>query len=125
MSLESARTFTGTVREGDKVGRQIGFPTANISFDGSVLPGIYCGAVSLYGTAYMAALFISKARPAVLEAHILDFEGDLYGTTISVRIMDRIRDEIEDLPGYSLETLKSAIAGDVTRVRKIFATLKI
>lgn len=103
--LGHAFSFSGTVVQGNKIGRTMGFPTANIEINDAfklILPeGIYAARVGQQG----AALYIGK-RPTlsangkrVIEVNLLDFNGDLYDQTLKVEVLDFIR------PDKKLETL--------------------
>src|SRR3989344_2370267 len=95
----------GIVIRGKSEGRKLGFPTANVllAHKGEVKSGVYKGIAhlevqppsGLSGPAgeYLAALFVDE-KEEILEAHILDFEGDLYGKEIEVEIKEKIRDTI-------------------------------
>jgi riboflavin kinase/FMN adenylyltransferase len=96
----------GVVVTGDRRGRELGFPTANLRFDyAPAMPalGIYAGRVTEAGegvTAGHPALISIGTRPtfhagsAVLaEVHLLDFDGDLYGDLLGVELIARLRDE--------------------------------
>lgn len=104
--LGVAPYLQGMVVVGDRRGRELGFPTANLRFD--YLPampslGIYAGRVTQAGsrvTAGHPALISIGTRPtfhddaAVLaEVHLLDFDGDLYGALLGVELLARLRDE--------------------------------
>ncbi len=89
----------GKVVEGDKIGRQLGFPTANLDAASLVLPpgGVYATRTQYNGRDYRAALNIG-VRPTVtaglqlrVEAHLLDFEGDLYGAELELEIGEKLR----------------------------------
>ncbi len=92
----------GRVVHGDGRGRGIGFPTANLDLDHELLPpnGVYGAIARLNGERHLALLNIG-CRPTVdpgrtlpvVEAHLLDFEGDLYGKNLEVVFLMRIRDE--------------------------------
>jgi riboflavin kinase/FMN adenylyltransferase len=94
--------LSGTVIHGDKLGRKIGFPTANIevSEESKVVPanGVYACYVLLRGKKMKGMLNIGT-RPTVdgesrrVEVHILDYDEGFYGDTITLEIMNRIRDE--------------------------------
>ncbi len=114
-------SFTGKVVEGNKIGRSMGFPTANIEINDPhklVLPeGIYAAKTSTHN----AALYIG-VRPTlspdgkrVIEANILDFEGDLYGQNLSLEVLDFIR---PDKKLDSLEALKKQIGEDKKEIEK-------
>jgi len=81
----------GTVIEGRKRGRTLGYPTLNLCCEGEVASGVYCGSVEFDGVTYRAAFFKDKHLP-ILEAHILDFSGDVYGKIVTATIGKKIRD---------------------------------
>ena len=102
----------GVVVRGDGYGRKLGYPTANILLEDPIT-GVFAGEVTYKEAIYLAALFATEKRP-ILEAHLLDFEGDLYDEEIEVRIGEKIRDSKEFA---SEDELKQAIAEDVQKVR--------
>jgi riboflavin kinase/FMN adenylyltransferase len=92
----------GRVMEGDKIGRQLGFPTANLDVANLVLPpnGVYAACTRVAGKLFRAALnlglrpTVASAQPQLrVEAHLLDFAGDLYGSELEVEIGLKLRDE--------------------------------
>ncbi len=94
----------GTVRRGDARGRQLGYPTANVTVPTAILlpaDGIYAGWYQRPGgDVYAAAIslgrrptFYPHAGAPVLEAHLLDFDGQLYGEAARVRFVARLRGE--------------------------------
>jgi riboflavin kinase/FMN adenylyltransferase len=97
-------SLSGTVIEGKKIGKSIGFPTANIEPDSEykLIPdnGVYAVEVKLDDTVYPGMMSIGS-NPTVntdisfrsIEVHILNFEGDIYGKRISVVFRKRLRDE--------------------------------
>jgi riboflavin kinase/FMN adenylyltransferase len=96
-------TFSGEVTEGDRRGRTLGFPTANLlPRDGYVVPGhgVYaCRAHTADGEVHVAAtnvgvrpMFVT-GRGELIEAFLVDFEGDLYGTQLRVEFLKRLRGE--------------------------------
>lgn len=91
----------GRVVRGDQLGRKLGFPTANLEVAGRVLPpnGVYVAQATASGGAWSAVMNIG-VRPTVageaeprVEAHLLDFEGDLYGQELELIPGGRLRDE--------------------------------
>jgi len=114
----------GEVIEGDRRGRTIGFPTANVLPDPTVIVparGVYAGFVRIDGKEYAACTNIGVAptfdrAESRVEAHLLDFEGDLYGKTADVSFVRRIREE-KRFSG--VEELREQIARDVEEARKI------
>lgn len=109
--------ITGTVIHGDGYGRKLGYPTANISLD-KPLSGVFAGTATFKDKTYPAAIFASTRRP-ILEVHLLDFDGDLYGKILQVEINKKLREEKkfdEEAP------LRAAIEGDIDAVRAHFRT---
>ncbi|HEU4847149.1 MAG TPA: bifunctional riboflavin kinase/FAD synthetase [Rubrobacteraceae bacterium] len=114
----------GEVVMGDKRGRTIGFPTANVLADPAlVVParGVYAGFVRVGKDTYAACTNIGVAptferRESRVEAYLLGFEGDLYGREVDVSFLQRIREE-KRFSG--VEELKTQILRDVEAARRI------
>ena len=103
----------GVVVEGDRRGRELGFPTANVALSPDVcLPadGIYAGWFRATDAVWRPCAISLGRRPtfydaqeySLLEAHVLDFDGDLYGQSVAVQFVDRLRgeqrfDSVDDL----------------------------
>jgi cytidyltransferase-like protein len=112
------QTFTGVVIQGEKRGKALGFPTANIPYHDPDVSGIYAARVEVGDSSYLAAVYADHSR-GVLESHLLDYTGDLYGTTITVRLYKKIRDSKQ----YSTDAeLMRAIADDIQTIRAYFAS---
>lgn len=107
-------TIKGKVVQGEKKARSMGFPTANVLLNEDAEPGIYAGRVSIDGESYKAALYVSSKNLKLMEAHILDFEGDLYDKEIDLRVYDKIRD---DFDATDEEKLKTIIENDIEMIR--------
>lgn len=100
--------IAGTVVHGRHLGRTLGYPTANLRFGGKTpaLSGIYATRVHGVGTQPWPSVSNFGTRPTVggveplLEAHLFDFDGDLYGRRIEVEFVAKLRDEekFDDLP---------------------------
>lgn len=114
----------GIVVEGDHRGRALGFPTANLDANGASVPddGVYAGYTTrVDGTRYLSAISVGT-RPhyygddaaLVVEAHLLDFDGDLYGERLQVEIEQLIREQARF---ESEGELRAQIAADVEAVR--------
>ena len=113
----------GRVLSGDKIGRQLGFPTANLDAANLVLPpnGVYAACARVDEKLYRAALNIG-VRPTVasaepnlrVEAHLLDFNGELYGAELELELGERLRAERKF---SSAAELSAQIAQDVGAVR--------
>ncbi|TNE52736.1 MAG: bifunctional riboflavin kinase/FAD synthetase [Bacteroidetes bacterium] len=123
--------FTGTVVPGNQIGRQLGFPTANVHISDryKLIPphGIYAAQVSLDDRLYDAMLYIGQ-RPTIagttgksVEVNILDFDGDLYGKKISVEVLDFIRPD-KRLDG--MEALRAQIEADKVEILKRLQALR-
>ena len=115
--------ISGKVVIGDKIGRKLGFPTANLEVTGLVLPpnGVYAALTKRKGKLYRVALNIGY-RPTVasgkqlrVEAHLLDFHGELYNMELEIEIGEKLREEKKF---GSVEELKEQIARDVASVRE-------
>lgn len=102
----------GRVVAGDRRGTTLGYPTANIPLPAG-LAGVYAGIVTVPDAEHAAALFADPAR-GILEAHLLDFSGDLYGSDIEIEVLEKIRDGAAFATD---EELRRAIAADVVAVR--------
>ncbi|GIP33117.1 bifunctional riboflavin kinase/FAD synthetase [Paenibacillus sp. J2TS4] len=125
MLLGRRYSVRGIVVEGDKRGRTIGFPTANIDPDEPfVMPlnGVYAAKVSWEGHVYYGAAnigvkptFSGDRKIPVLEVHLLDFEGDIYGKKLEVEFLYFIRHEKKFT---SVDELVSQIQADVRQIRQ-------
>ncbi|MBR4839657.1 MAG: riboflavin biosynthesis protein RibF [Paludibacteraceae bacterium] len=109
----------GTVVDGYKLGRQLGYPTANIelSYDKKCVPdvGVYAVKVRLEGTIYEGMLYIGN-RPTIangehpsIEVNLFDFDQDIYGKELEIVFIDRIRKQMK-FP--DTDSLKAQIAKD-------------
>ena len=121
-------TMSGRVAHGEHLGRQLGFPTANIVLRRRPpLAGIFAVEAELEethrvlrGVANVGRRPTVKENAAVLlEVHLFDSTGDIYGRHLRVKFLSKLRDE-EKYDG--LEALRVAIAGDAARARQFFAT---
>lgn len=116
----------GTVVHGQQLGRTLGFPTANLRFAGKqpALRGIYATWVHGVGDTPWPSVSSFGTRPTVdgveplLEAHLFDFSGDLYGRRIEVEFVARLRDE-EKFP--DLASLTAQMQRDAEQARAILA----
>jgi riboflavin kinase/FMN adenylyltransferase len=118
--------YEGTVVEGDKRGRELGFPTANlVPADDLVHPGhgVYAG----FANGHPAAIHVGvrpmfeTGRGLLIEPYLIDFEGDLYGKTLRVAFIARLRGE-KRFP--SVEELIAAINRDVEQARELTASFR-
>ena len=116
-------TILGTVKEGEKLGRKLGFPTANLSAHSEQFPpnGVYVTEARLAGAFYRGVAnlgyrpTVSAGKPErLLELHLFDLNKDIYGEEVEVRFLRYLRPErkFENLDG-----LKAQIARDVEKAR--------
>ncbi|ACK49653.1 riboflavin biosynthesis protein RibF [Methylocella silvestris BL2] len=116
-------SIVGEVLAGQKLGRELGFPTANIRPDPTcrLRHGIYAVRVDIGGVLHDGVASFGR-RPtvdngeALLEAHVFDFSGDLYGQTLEVFFVGWIRPEEKFA---SLDALKAQIAADAAKARQM------
>ena len=123
--LGRAYELEGRVVHGDHRGRSIGFPTANVDLEGvsALAMGVYAARASIEGdpARYRAAVNLGM-RPTFsgssprLEAHLIDFDGDLYGRLLRIVFIARLRDERKFA---SLEALKGQLAEDVAAAARM------
>ncbi|RTR34630.1 bifunctional riboflavin kinase/FAD synthetase [Shewanella atlantica] len=117
-------TLCGKVAHGEKIGRTLGFPTANIALKRQVSPVRGVFAVKLYwdnsdtyeGVANVGFRPTVNGQVCQLEVHLFDFDGDLYGRTVEVELVAKIRDE---QPFQSLEALKKQINNDANKAKAL------
>lgn len=106
-------TLTGTVVRGQGLGTKLGFPTANVDVQGAP-PGVW--QVEVLGRKAVCNVgtrpTVSGEKKLVVEVHIPDFSGDLYGQRLEIKFLRKIRDEIRF---ESVEALKAQIAEDVVK----------
>jgi riboflavin kinase/FMN adenylyltransferase len=120
----------GVVVEGAKRGREIGFPTANLATDNDLIPphGVYATALSVDGAVYPSVTNIGQ-RPTfgdqlatTVEAHVIGRSMDLYGRTLRLAFVQRLRDERKFA---DIEGLQEQIAADVRRAARLFDRLSV
>lgn len=115
----------GQVGHGQKLGRQLGFATANLRIKHNPLPmtGVFAVEVAGLGDKPLPGVANLGVRPTVggtrplLEVHLFDFDRDIYGAHISVRFVHKLRDE-QRFPNF--DALKAQIAADAAAARAFF-----
>ena len=124
--LGRAYFIDGVVGRGDGRGRTLGIPTANLEPVNEILParGVYVGRVTVPERGTWGTVVNVGRRPTfggtrtTVEAHLLDFDGDLYGGSLRLAFTERLRDE-RAFPGP--EALIAQIREDVARARALLA----
>ena len=120
-------TILGTVREGSKLGRQLGFPTANLSAHSEQFPpnGVYFVEAWLEGVLHHGVVNVGfrptvsgEIAERVIEVHLLDFHRDIYGADIEIKFVQFLRPEKKF---ESVEALGEQIAADVKKARELCA----
>lgn len=121
----------GEVIGGEQRGRELGYPTANMSIDGLHPPkfGVYAVLVDIaegphkghyHGAASIGVRPMFNGQVPNIETFLFDFKGDLYGTTLSVALVDYLRPELKF---DSLEALIEQMDADCNQARQILAAL--
>jgi riboflavin kinase/FMN adenylyltransferase len=114
---------SGIVIDGDKLGRELGFPTANLKpSPNKLIPkdGVYAGTAIINDNGYKAAISIgtrptvTQSTDRVVEALLLDFDGDLYGKKIFITLSSYLREQIKF---STMDKLKEQMKADVDLVR--------
>jgi len=120
----------GTVVTGKRRGRELGFPTANLQSENELLPpnGVYATTTTIDGVVH-ASLTNVGVRPTfgdtttpIIEAYIFGFNGDLYGRSLRLGFVQRLRDErkFEDV-----DALRAQMEADRRRAERLFAQLSV
>ena len=123
LCLARPLAIRGIVVTGDRRGKELGYPTVNLDTGGRLLPGdgVYAGRTTLDGRSYPAAISVgtkpmfAMGEQRTFEAHILGFEGDLYGQTLEVEVTRWLRDQ-QSFPG--VQGLIEQMGRDVARVKE-------
>jgi riboflavin kinase/FMN adenylyltransferase len=110
------------VVEGERLGGRLGIPTANIRFENEIVParGVYiCKAISS-GVEYSAVTNVGlrptfEGKKLTVEAHLLDFSENLYGSRLDLQFLHRLREERKF---ESVDELKAQILRDISAARE-------
>ena len=117
-------SIRGEVQQGRQLARNLGYPTCNVGLHRRTLPlhGVFACEVRLADRFFTAAVnvgykpTVTDERAALLEAHLLDFDEDLYGKTIEVIFRKKIREEMKF---DGLDALKAQMSRDIDKVREM------
>ena len=127
--LGRAYYVDGAIVEGRKRGRELGFPTANLQTENELVPpnGVYATIMTIDGITHGGVTNIGM-RPTfgetvpTIETHVLDYSGNLYGHTVRLAFVQRLRDErrFEDV-----DALRAQIDADKRRAERLFTRLSV
>ncbi len=127
--LGRAYYVDGAIVEGRKRGRELGFPTANLETTNELVPpnGVYATIMTIDDVAHGGVTNIG-VRPTfgetvpTIETHVLDYSGNLYGHTVRLAFVQRLRDErrFEDV-----DALRAQIEADTRRAARLFTRLAV
>jgi riboflavin kinase / FMN adenylyltransferase len=127
--LGRAYYVDGTIVEGKRRGRELGFPTANLETQNELVPpnGVYATIMTIDGVVHGGVTNIGL-RPTfgesvpTIETHVLDYSGNLYGHTVRLAFVQRLRDErrFEDV-----DALRAQIDADKRRAERLFTRLAV
>ena len=120
--------FSGEISHGDERGRTMGFPTLNIPYPLELVTpkfGVYASMAEIDGKNYKAVTDIGvrptfKTDYVISETHVMDFEGDLYGKTAKIHLVDFIRGETKF---SGIDELKAAISADKKTAAEILKSV--
>jgi riboflavin kinase / FMN adenylyltransferase len=122
--------LAGTIVEGRRRGREIGFPTANLQTANELIPpnGVYATTLTIDGIVHAALTNIGlnptfgDSTTATIETYVLQYDGDLYGREVQLGFVQRFRDErrFDDVDG-----LKAQIEADRRRAERLFTRLSV
>jgi riboflavin kinase/FMN adenylyltransferase len=123
-------TIEGVVVEGARRGRELGFPTANLSTDNDLVPptGVYATAAEIGGTRWPAVTNVGvrptfeAAGRVTVEAHVLGLQADVYGARLALSFVQRLRDERRFA---DVDALREQIAADVRRAKRLFDNISV
>jgi riboflavin kinase/FMN adenylyltransferase len=122
--------LAGTIVEGRRRGRELGFPTANLQTDNELIPphGVYATTLTVEGIVRAAVTNIGvnptfgDGSATSIETHLLKYEGQLYGQNVQLGFVQRLRDErrFEDV-----DALRAQIEADCRRAERLFTRLSV
>lgn len=124
--MDALYTITGTVVEGKKRGKDLGFPTINLKLEQPIESGIYASHVYVDNNEYIAATFVGEVKTFgendyKLESYIMDFDQNIYGKNVKIVLHKKIRDNMKF---DSVNDLIKQIKEDVSNIRTYFAHSK-
>ncbi|MDV6031790.1 MAG: bifunctional riboflavin kinase/FAD synthetase [Phycisphaera sp. RhM] len=124
--MDTPHLICGVVAQGDRRGRTLGFPTANLEQIDVVIPagGVYAGFASVGTTRHPAAIHVGESPTfqsgdsTKVEVHLIGFSGDLYEQTVSVELIDRVRGVVRF---ESVEAITDQLRKDIQSAQQLLA----
>lgn len=115
-------TLKGVVISGQQRGKKLGFPTANVSLNQTIPEGIYAATITIGRHTYQSATFIGSAKTfseqdLKAESYILDFNEDIYGRDVVIRLYKKIR---ENQKFITVDALIKQMNDDVVKTKDYF-----
>jgi riboflavin kinase/FMN adenylyltransferase len=125
--MEELYKISGVVIHGANRGKELGYPTANIRLHKKIPEGIYAGSVTINGKLHPAAVFVGSAKTfqrtdVKVECYIFNFDKQIYGKWITVKLYKKIRENKEF---DSVEDLTAQIEKDVEEIKNFFTHLPL
>lgn len=113
----------GEVIKGHNRGKQLGFPTINMSLDENIEEGIYCSLITIDEKQYNALTFVGPAKTfgeteSLVETYVFDFDQDVYGETVTISLLKKLR---ENMKFDSPEALVAQMEKDKKQALAFFA----
>ena len=124
-SMKMQYLVRGKVKSGSKRGKDLGFPTANLNLHQNILDGVYLSEVKIKLATYSALTFVGAAKTfgetkRFVESYILNFNKDIYGQWITIRLFEKIR---ENIKFNSEAELKEQMKKDLVIAKKHYRRL--
>jgi len=125
--MKVAHLIWGKVRPGKRRGKSLGFPTANISLHKSIADGVYLSVIKIGNNNFFSLTFVGAAKTfneqkKIAESYILNFNEDIYGKWITIRLLKKIRGNIKF---KSKKELTAQMQKDLILAKDFFVHAKI
>ena len=122
--MQKKYQIKGIVIHGDKRGKQLGYPTANVALDQEVPEGIYAALVTVGNDIYQSATFVGPAKTfhkkePYVESFLFDFDRDIYGEEIVINLYDKVR---ENEAFTTVDALIEKMKQDVETIKEYFSS---
>ncbi len=115
--------FSGTVVKGSgKANELFGLPTANVELGApsELEPGVYAAWATVEGREYQAAAYVSPKFPKLIEVHLFQFSGDLYGKLLEIQVLEKTSPHVD---WVGPDHMKAKVKDDLKKVQAYFGQL--